>query len=102
MPNILPAQAVEPIDGTQAVLIAIRAGKLNNREFHLSMSKARGSLFFVIIIYHQTGVNHSRNPAEQGQQQAEEKTGNPPREQHRQRRENYAEKITQRFHSFTN
>src|SRR5438128_10890623 len=79
VPNIFRAQAVESIDGTKAILIAIRAGKLDDREFHLSMSEARGSLFVVIIIYHQTGVNHSRNPSEQGQQQAEEETGNPPR-----------------------
>jgi hypothetical protein len=53
------------VNGAQAVLIAIGTRELDDCEFHLSVSKTRGSLFFVIVIYYQTRVNHSRNPAEQ-------------------------------------
>src|SRR4051812_3403685 len=30
------------------------------------------SLFFVVIVHHQTGMDNSRDPAERGQQQAKE------------------------------
>lgn len=56
----------------------------------------------MIIIYHQAGVNHTWNPAEKRQDQTQEKTGNPSGEQNSERRKNDAQKITQRFHSFTN
>jgi hypothetical protein len=56
----------------------------------------------VIIIYHQASVNHTWNPAEKRQDYTQEKTAYPPREQNSQGRKNDAEKITQRFHSFSN
>src|SRR5437899_10855855 len=52
----------------------------------------------VIIIHDQAGVNDSWNPAKQRQNYAEKETGNTTGHEHSQRRENHAEKISQRFH----
>src|SRR5215475_11329208 len=64
------------------------------------MSNRSGALFFVIIIYDQCRMDHSRNPTKQRQKYAEEKTGNASGHQHRQWRQHHAEEISQRFHLF--
>jgi hypothetical protein len=51
----------------------------------------------LVIVDHQTGVNDARNPAEQGQQQAQDETQDPAGHQDSDRRENNAKEITQRF-----
>jgi len=43
-------------------------------------------------------MNNSWNPAEQSQNDAEEKTRDPARHEHCQWRQHHAEKISQRFH----
>jgi hypothetical protein len=43
-------------------------------------------------------VNDSWNPAEQRQKDTEQETGNATGHEHRKRRQNHAEKISQRFH----
>src|SRR5947209_10104507 len=40
------------------------------------------TLFLVVIIHHQTRVNYSRYPAEQGQNETEKKASEPPGHQH--------------------
>ena len=59
---------------------------------------ASSSLFSVIIIHDQARMNNSWNPAEQSQNDAEEKTRDAARHEHRQWRQHHAEKISQRLH----
>src|SRR5438046_260073 len=58
-----------------------------------------GALLSVIIVHDETRVDDSRDPAQQGQDDAEEETRNATGHEHRQRRKNDAEKISQRFHN---
>src|SRR3954469_24081106 len=51
----------------------------------------------LVIVDHQAGVNHSRDPPQEREQQAEDETQNAAGHQHRDRRQHNAEKITQRF-----
>lgn len=52
----------------------------------------------VIIGDDQTGVNDAGDPAEQSQQETQEKTTHPARQEDGDGRENDAEKVTERFH----
>jgi glucose dehydrogenase len=59
-----------------------------------------GTLLCVVVIDDQASVNDTRNPTEQSQKEAQEKTGNSPRQQDGKWRQYNAEKISQRFHFF--
>jgi hypothetical protein len=52
----------------------------------------------VIIIDDQARVNNPRNPTQQGQNQAEKKTGDSTCQKHRKGWQHNAEKVSQRFH----
>jgi hypothetical protein len=41
------------------------------------MSHPAGALFFMIIVYDERGMDHSRDPTEQRQKNAQEKTRDP-------------------------
>jgi hypothetical protein len=56
------------------------------------------ALFGVIIIHDETGVYYTWDPTQQSQNEAQEKTGDASRQQYRKRRQNNAEKISERFH----
>ena len=62
------------------------------------MSDAARALFLMIIVHYERGMDHSRNPAEQRQQNAEKKTGDAAGHQDGQRWQHNTEKISQRFH----
>src|SRR5260370_41785575 len=89
----------DAINAGHAFLVAVGPGKLDDRELHVDlMSQSFGALFFVKIIYHQCGMNHSRDPAKQGQKDSEKETPDPAGHQYRQRWQHHTEKISQRFH----
>ena len=62
------------------------------------MSKRATSLFFVVVVHHKARMDNPWNPAEQGQKDAEKKTGDAAGHQHGQWRKHYTEKVSQRFH----
>jgi len=64
------------------------------------MRDCRCALLSVVIIHNKAGVNDSRNPPEQRQNEAQEKTRDATGHEHGQRWKNYAEKISQCFHVF--
>jgi len=99
VPDVISLQTFDAVDARNAILVAVGTGKLDDGKLHVDlMSQSFGALFFVIIIHHQCGVNNSRDPAEQRQKDAEEKTSDPSSHQHGQWWEDHAEKIPQRFH----
>ena len=99
VPNIIGLKARDAVNARDAILITIRAGKLNDRELHVDlMGDATSALFLMIVIHHERGMDYSRNPAEQSQKDAKKKTGDPARHQHRQRRQDDAKKVSQRLH----
>jgi hypothetical protein len=51
----------------------------------------------LIVIHDETRVNNPGNPAEQGEEKAQNKTQNAAGHQDRDRRQSYTEKITERF-----
>jgi hypothetical protein len=57
-----------------------------------------GALLSVIIVHDQARVNDAGNPAEQSQNEAEEKARNAAGHEHREGWQDHAEKITKRFH----
>ena len=62
------------------------------------MRDGRCASLRVIIVHHQARVNNSRDPPQQRQNEAQEETGDTSGHEHRQRRENDAEEISQCFH----
>src|SRR5437868_4588107 len=52
----------------------------------------------LIIVHDETGVNHSRDPAEESEQQAEHKTQEPAGHEHGDRWKDDAKKVAERFH----
>ena len=80
MPKIIGLQTFNAVDAGDAILVAIGSGKLNDGELHVDLAgQAAGALFFMIIVYDQGCVNHSWNPTEQRQKNAQEKTRDPTR-----------------------
>jgi hypothetical protein len=76
---------------------------LNNSEFNVGLMSnciSPGALLLMVIVNYQAGVNYSRYPAEQSQKKTKKETTKPSGHQHRQRWENNAKKIAQRFHRF--
>jgi hypothetical protein len=55
-------------------------------------------MFGLVIVDHEAGVHHARNPAEQSEEQTQDEAENAARHQDRHRRHSYTEKIPQRFH----
>ena len=99
MPDVISLQAFNAINAGNAILIAVRAGKLDDGKLHVDlMGDCPRALFLMIIVYDQCGMNNSRYPAQQCQEDAQEKTRDPSGHQYRQRREHHTEKIPQRFH----
>src|SRR6266487_1130167 len=90
-------QPIQAINTSDAILIAVCTGKLDDSEFHLDGTRG-GALFSVIIVHDQAGVNDSWNPAEQSQNDAEKETSNATGQKHRERRQHHAKEISQRFH----
>ena len=52
----------------------------------------------VIIVHDEAGVDHAGDPAQQGQEKAQDETEDPASHQNRDRRQHDTEKITERFH----
>ena len=99
MPDVISLQTFDAVNTRDAILIAVRAGKLDDGELHVDlMSDRPRALFLMIIVHDQCGMNDSRYPAQQGQEDAQKKTTYPSGHQYRQRREHHTEKIPQRFH----
>jgi hypothetical protein len=58
-------QAVQPTNRCDTILVAIGTGKLNDGKVHIHLTcRSSCTLFGVIIVYDETRVNDSRNPAE--------------------------------------
>ena len=100
MPDVFGVQAFDSVDTGDAILVAVGTGELNDSELHSLMGEALGPLFLVIIVHDQRRMNDAGNPTEQSQKNAKKKTGHPSGQQDGKRRQNDAEKISQRFHFF--
>jgi hypothetical protein len=95
VPDILSLQTVDAVNASNAILVAVGTGKLDDRKLHVDlMSQSPGALFFMIIIHHQCGMNNSRDPTEQRQKDAEKKTPDPAGHKDRQRWQHDTEKIS--------
>ena len=71
MPDVICLQTLDAIDSRDAILVAVRTGKLNDRELHLDlMGDTARALLLMIIVHYKRGMNNSRDPAEQRQQNA--------------------------------
>src|SRR5437762_14099494 len=55
----------------------------------------------LVIVHDETGVNDAGHPAEQSKQQAQDETENAAGHQNRDRRQNDAEEIAERFHGIS-
>jgi hypothetical protein len=51
----------------------------------------------LVIVHHETGVHDARHPAEEREEQAQDKTKQATRHQHRNRRKDDTEKVAERF-----
>jgi len=58
-------------------------------------------VFGLVIVDDETGVNHAGHPAEQGKQQAKDETQDAAGHQNRDRPQDDAEKIAERFHGIS-
>lgn len=56
----------------------------------------------LIVVHHETGVDDTGDPAEEGQKQTQNETEQAARHQHGDGRENDAEKVAKRFHRQNN
>jgi len=99
VPDVISLQTFDAVDARNAILVAVGTGKLDDGKLHVDlMGDCPRALFLMIIVYDQCGMNNSRYPAQQCQEDAQKKTRDPSSHQYRQRREHHTEKIPQRFH----
>jgi hypothetical protein len=64
---------------------------------HISLPLPSPPMLGLIIVHDQTGVNYSGNPAEEREENAQNKTQDAARHQDRDRREDDAKKVAERF-----
>src|SRR5207247_2051996 len=66
VPEVIGLQTLNAVDAGDTILVAIGTWKLNDGKLHVDLvSHVPGALFFMIIVHHETRVNHSWNPTEQ-------------------------------------
>jgi hypothetical protein len=54
-------------------------------------------VFRLVVVHHETGVNNAGNPAEQGEENAQDKTQDATGHQNGDRREDDAKKVAESF-----